>query len=247
MKTVQIPIADVKLNTTNPRKITQQKLEQLSYSILCFPQMLELRPVVVERAKNMVVLGGNMRLRALRMIAEGGLEKAKSDIAKLITFKKMKQSERDALVSYWETWFDNPIVPIVSAEELTDVQKRQFIIKDNSDFGTWDYDALRSGWDNADFAEWSGVGSWNSTQTEAQQGNTYNPYEEKKVDDESPTFEPTEFDEREQDGEIRQKYAEQRERVIIVYNKEQSEKLASFLGLQCIDKVLYDFEEIIKD
>jgi len=49
-------------NPTNPRIIKDDKFKKLVKSIQEFPEMLELRPIVVD--SNMVVLGGNMRLKA---------------------------------------------------------------------------------------------------------------------------------------------------------------------------------------
>ncbi len=49
-------------NTSNPRIIKDDKFKKLVKSIQEFPQMLELRPIVVDA--NMMVLGGNMRLKA---------------------------------------------------------------------------------------------------------------------------------------------------------------------------------------
>ena len=57
-------INDIIPNNDNPRHITDLKLEQLKKSIKEFPQMLELRPLVID--ENNVVLGGNMRLKACK-------------------------------------------------------------------------------------------------------------------------------------------------------------------------------------
>lgn len=62
MNIQEVPISKVKLNEDNPRVIRDEKFEKLKRSIEKFPKMLDLRPIVVD--KNMVVLGGNMRLRA---------------------------------------------------------------------------------------------------------------------------------------------------------------------------------------
>ena len=77
--------------------------------------MLELRPIVVD--SNMVVLGGNMRLKAC--IAAGLKE-----------------------------------VPIIVADQLTEEQKKEFIIKDNSSFGEWDWDILANEWEISDLSDW---------------------------------------------------------------------------------------------
>jgi hypothetical protein len=55
-------IQEIKPNPNNPRIIKDHKFKQLIKSIQDFPQMLELRPIVID--ENNMVLGGNMRLKA---------------------------------------------------------------------------------------------------------------------------------------------------------------------------------------
>lgn len=62
--TTKVNIAKIKPNEENPRFITDGKFKKLVNSIKSFPEMLEVRPLVVD--ENMVVLGGNMRLKALK-------------------------------------------------------------------------------------------------------------------------------------------------------------------------------------
>lgn len=62
MKIEHISISKIKPNPKNPRKISDSQLESLSKSIEDFPQMLELRPLIIDK-KN-TVIGGNMRLQA---------------------------------------------------------------------------------------------------------------------------------------------------------------------------------------
>ena len=69
MKTLTVPINEVKSNPNNPRIIKDDKFKKLVASIKELPQMLELRPIVVN--EDMVVLGGNMRLKACK---EAGLK-----------------------------------------------------------------------------------------------------------------------------------------------------------------------------
>lgn len=64
----RLRVADLIPNEQNPRTITPAKLDRLVQSLRQFPQMLELRPIVVESLERPVVLGGNMRLRALRQL-----------------------------------------------------------------------------------------------------------------------------------------------------------------------------------
>ena len=64
-----VKIGKVKPNEDNPRFIKEDKFKKLVQSIKEFPEMLKLRPIVVN--KDMIVLGGNMRLKAC---AEAGLK-----------------------------------------------------------------------------------------------------------------------------------------------------------------------------
>jgi hypothetical protein len=64
-----VKISEVIPNSNNPRVIRDDKFKKLVKSINDFPEMLELRPIVVN--DEMIVLGGNMRLKACR---EAGLK-----------------------------------------------------------------------------------------------------------------------------------------------------------------------------
>lgn len=66
-----IAISKVRPNQDNPRFIKDEKFKKLVQSIKDFPEMMPVRPIVVN--KEMVVLGGNMRLRATQ---EAGFDKA---------------------------------------------------------------------------------------------------------------------------------------------------------------------------
>ena len=63
MKTEEIALSRVSENEANPRTITEASFQKLVKSILVFPKMLQLRPIVVDETYK--VLGGNMRTRAL--------------------------------------------------------------------------------------------------------------------------------------------------------------------------------------
>ena len=108
-------INEIKPNPNNPRIIKDDKFKKLVKSIQDFPQMLELRPIVID--ENNVVLGGNMRLKAC---IEAGLKD----------------------------------VPVKQAKELTEKQKKEFIVKDNVGYGEWDWDDLANNWDEQLLTEW---------------------------------------------------------------------------------------------
>jgi len=107
MTIIKVKIEDIKNNPNNPRIIKDDKFKKLVNSIKGLPQMLDIRPIVVD--ENMIVLGGNMRLKACK---EAGLKE----------------------------------VPIIKASQLTEEQKKEFILRDNQSYGEWDIKLL-STWD----------------------------------------------------------------------------------------------------
>lgn len=120
-----INLKEIKPNPKNPRAIKDEKFKKLCTSISDFPKMMELRPIVVD--ENNVILGGNMRLRALQHLG----------------------------------YKDIPSTWVKKASELTDEEKKQFIIKDNVGFGEWDWDELANTWDADKLDEWGlDVSDW---------------------------------------------------------------------------------------
>lgn len=69
MNAKKIKITEIKANPNNPRLIKDEGFFKLVKSIKEFPKMLEIRPIVVN--DDMIVLGGNMRLKACK---EAGLK-----------------------------------------------------------------------------------------------------------------------------------------------------------------------------
>jgi len=95
--------------------IKDDKFAKLVQSVTEFPEMLEIRPIVVN--SEMVVLGGNMRLKAC---------------------KEAKIKE----------------LTVIIADNLTEEQQREFLIKDNVSGGEWDWNILANEWDAEQLTEW---------------------------------------------------------------------------------------------
>ena len=75
-----VKIEQIKLNPNNPRLIKDDKFKKLVQSIVDFPQMLEIRPIVVNA--DMIILGGNMRYKACK---EAGIKEIPVIIADNLT------------------------------------------------------------------------------------------------------------------------------------------------------------------
>ena len=157
IQTEEIKLSRVKTNKENPRTITRDKFDKLVNSILVFPKMLQLRPIVVDG--KMTALGGNMRNEALKDIAKMKPEEIAQRLAGLADFVKKTKGERDALIEYWGKWLENPTALIIRADSLSEQEREQFIVKDNVSFGTWNYDALTSKWDSSLLNDW-GMDVW---------------------------------------------------------------------------------------
>ena len=82
----KVLIKEVKPNQVNPRYIKDYKFKKLVKSIKSFPEMLEKRPIVVD--ENMIVLGGNMRLKAS---IEAGVKEVWVDVAEGWTEEQKKE------------------------------------------------------------------------------------------------------------------------------------------------------------
>ena len=153
----EIKLSRVNTNKENPRTITKDKFDKLVNSILVFPKMLQLRPIVVDG--KMTALGCNMRNEALKVIANMRLDEIAERLAGIADFVRKTQGERDALVEYWGKWLENPTVLIIRADQLSEQEREQFTIKDNVAFGNWNYDALSSKWDSSLLNDW-GMDVW---------------------------------------------------------------------------------------
>ena len=82
-------LSDIKPNPNNPRFIRDEKYKKLVQSLKDFPKMLELRPMVID--ENNIVLGGNMRLKALQELGHKEIPEAWFKRAKELTDKEKER------------------------------------------------------------------------------------------------------------------------------------------------------------
>ena len=161
-------LSKLKTNPRNPRTITDAQFERLKDSLLVFPKMLTLRPLATDG--NGIVLGGNMRLRALKDIAKMTAEQIAERLQGMKTYNQKSEAEQTALVEYWRDWLTRKDVPTTHESTLTDAEKDEFVMTDNASFGSWDFDAIANEWDAELVEEW-GVDVWQDDVSEDEQGN----------------------------------------------------------------------------
>lgn len=114
MKIEIIKISAIKSNPNNPRIIKDDKFAKLVKSINELPQMLQLRPIVVN--DDMIVLGGNMRLKAC---IEAGLKEVPVIKASDLTPDEQRQFIIKDNVGFGE-WDWDMLANEWDSEELTD-------------------------------------------------------------------------------------------------------------------------------
>ena len=129
-----VAISEIKPNPNNPRIIKDDKFKKLVQSIKEFPEMLDIRPIVVNN--EMVVLGGNMRLRAC---IDAGLKEVPIIKANELTPEQQKEFiikdnvgfgewNWEELANDWDTeklesWgLDLPITKDLNEQDLFDIE-----------------------------------------------------------------------------------------------------------------------------
>lgn len=262
MKTNKIKISQIKINEENPRTITSNKFQKLVDSILVFPEMLELRPVVIDN--NFTVLGGNMRVQAMKSIATMDIATITNRLQSSKSFNDKAADEQSKLIEGWREWLSEQTVIVVNASSLTESQKKEFIVKDNVSYGAWDYDGLANKFDNMKLQDW-GMDVWSGSEHMFESFDVKQPtsvtdnnhqsddeYEEKggigdgvigQLPEELQGIDltPAELPKIEGADETAM------DRIIIVYPKEKASLLAGFLGLEKFDKVIYRLDEILPE
>lgn len=254
-----IKLSQIKVNAENPRTITGDKFQKLVNSILVFPKMMGVRPIVIN--KQYKALGGNMRTNALNYISKLTIQQIEERLAGLADYQRMTEGEKRVLREHWESWLGNPTALVNVAEKLSPSEQQQFIIKDNTSFGNWDFDKLANAFDEKDLGDW-GMDVWQPMNFGAPPAPTATAT--------SPTAQapsPSYPADSEDDGgqfagalppelqgvdltpadlpKIEGSDETAMERIIIVYSKEQRDTLMNLLGITSIDKVVYRLDEIL--
>lgn len=219
MEVVKVKLSKIKANKDNPRTIKIDKMTKLVNSILELPKMLSIRPLVVD--ENMVVLGGNQRLQALKQISKMTIDDITEQLPKQSKWSKKTLEEKEQTISYWLQWLESLTVEVIRADELTQDEREQFIIKDNIGYGDWDWDELANKWDERELEDW-GLDVWvNDTEREDSEENV-------------PAEPIAEQEPRKEQGSI-----------TIVYEPKQEPLLSMILGVE-IKKDQYTLNEILK-
>ena len=136
---MRIKVEELVINPINPRKIRIEQKRRLQQSVMLFPKMLAVRDIIVN--KDNVVLAGNQRTSILKEIVNTTPLDWMVVLQENEKWTNLTETEREKVLEYWKNWAENPEVE-VSVAELTEDEEKELIIKDNQEYGEFDYDVL---------------------------------------------------------------------------------------------------------
>lgn len=213
METSRILITEIAESDNNPRFITKDKMEALINSILSLPKMLDMRPIVID---GKAIIGGNMRHRALSIIAGMETEEIAARLDSIGYIAKHTKAEREHLIQHWIAWCANPIVSVIDVSGLSTDDKKAFVVKDNVSYGVWD-DVKLQKFDSTLVGE-LGVDEWSVPAKMESEG--------------KQELEPVEV------------VVGEEKRLLIVYPRNSIEAVAELLGVTEIHRPSYKLSEL---
>jgi len=137
-------VRELSLNPINPRKIAVGQKRRLQQSIMLLPEMLNYRDIIINPAG--VVLAGNQRTAILKELITTTPMDWMVVLQENEKWLNMSEKQRDAVIERWKRWVENPLVEVTVAN-LSEDEEKELIIKDNNEFGEFDYDRLQQIYD----------------------------------------------------------------------------------------------------
>lgn len=109
-----VKLSEIRTNPDNPRTISKKQLKSLVKSLNDFPEMMKLRPIVVD--EDGVILGGNMRYEALK---ESGATETEVETVEGLTPEQKREFIIKDNVAFGD-WDWDKLANEFEAEQLTD-------------------------------------------------------------------------------------------------------------------------------
>lgn len=137
-------VRELSINPINPRKIVVGQKRRLQQSLMLFPKMLYYRDIIIN--KDNVVLAGNQRTAILKEIITTSPMDWMVILQENEKWQSLTEKQRDAIIAYWKEWIENPLIDVTEAN-LSEEEEKELIVKDNNEFGEFDYDKLQQIYD----------------------------------------------------------------------------------------------------
>lgn len=139
MEIMKKNISELVINPINPRKIRIEQKRRLQQSIMLFPKMLGIRDIIIN--KDNVVLAGNQRTSILKEIVNTTPLDWMVVLQDNEKWSEISELEKERILDEWKAWTENPEVSVTVAE-LSEEEEKELIIKDNQEYGEFDYNTL---------------------------------------------------------------------------------------------------------
>lgn len=141
---MKVDVRELSINPINPRKIVLGQKRRLQQSIMLFPKMLYYRDIIINKDK--VVLAGNQRTTILKEIITSSPMDWMIILQENEKWQALTEKQRDVVIEYWKKWIEEPIIDVTEIG-LNEEEEKELIIKDNNEFGEFDYDKLQQIYD----------------------------------------------------------------------------------------------------
>lgn len=155
----QIPVDDVVINPINPRELSEFAEGKLIESILIFPKMLQLRPILID--EDNVALGGNQRAYCLKKIVGMNDEEIVEAMFNQKKYRMASAKQQDAIQKFWKKWKKKPMAWARPVEGLTPEEKKEVLVKDNMHYGEDDINVMKQHFDREMIHDIMGSVPWN--------------------------------------------------------------------------------------
>lgn len=132
---------------------------KLIESILIFPKMLDVRPIVVNEEN--VVFGGNQRVACLKKIYELEEFEIFDYLNNQRKFRLSSTEDQQSIIGFWKKWQATPVVPARVLEGFTKEEQSEFLVKDNLHYGEDDVEILKDSYDKDNIMDYFGSVPWN--------------------------------------------------------------------------------------
>ena len=141
----QISVAEVIINPINPRELSEFSEGKLIESILIFPKMLRVRPILID--EDNVVIGGNQRAACLKKIADLSDEEIVEYMFNQKKYRMMPAKQQEDAQKFWKKWKKKPLIWVRPVLGMTPEEKKEMLIKDNMHYGEDDTEVLKKHFD----------------------------------------------------------------------------------------------------
>ena len=152
-------IRKLKLNPDNPRSLSEFMEGKLIESLLVFPDMLELRPILINQED--VVIGGNQRVTCLQKILGLDMNEVEDYLFNQKKFRTSSDESKKKLLEHWAKWKKKPLVPVRILDNISAEEEKEILVKDNLHYGEDDMEIMKRHFDRESIGDYFGTVPWN--------------------------------------------------------------------------------------